>query len=149
MCDGHISVLISFRDVKTCHLTINVLRAYQIYTFISRPCCTRRGSNKWGFEAGQKWKLHCLFKSQQFSGKRHWNLFIPARIRTEINGGAWCPVQQVSKDVYEWLQIDLQELKVISLVETQGRFGNGQVGVSHPYEILMLIDSRHHKSNIN
>lgn len=49
-----------------------------------------------------------------------------ARIRTEKHGGAWCPRPQISKDVYEWLEIDLGELKVVSMVETQGRFGNGQ-----------------------
>ena len=49
------------------------------------------------------------------------------RIRTEKNGGAWCPRPQVGRDSTEWLEIDLGELKVISLIETQGRFGNGQV----------------------
>ena len=49
------------------------------------------------------------------------------RIRNEERGGAWCPKAQITHNVYEWLQIDLHELKVISLVETQGRFGNGQV----------------------
>jgi len=49
------------------------------------------------------------------------------RIRTELSGGAWCPKQQINRDVYEWLQVDLGKLKVVSLVETQGRFGNGQV----------------------
>ena len=49
------------------------------------------------------------------------------RIRKEHSGGAWCPKKQIALDVYEWLQIDLLELKVITLVETQGRFGNGQV----------------------
>lgn len=49
------------------------------------------------------------------------------RIRTENNGGAWCPRPQVGRDATEWLEIDFGELKVISLVETQGRFGNGQV----------------------
>lgn len=49
------------------------------------------------------------------------------RIRTEKSGGAWCPKLQISRDTYEWLEIDLGELKVITLVETQGRFGNGQV----------------------
>ena len=60
-----------------------------------------------------------------------WQLLIAVvyffRIRQEHNGGAWCPKQQISHDVYEWLQVDLLELKVITLVETQGRFGNGQV----------------------
>jgi len=49
------------------------------------------------------------------------------RIRTERNGGAWCPKQPISRDTYEWLEIDLQELKVVTQVETQGRFGYGQV----------------------
>lgn len=45
----------------------------------------------------------------------------------EIGGGAWCPKRPISKDVHEYLQVDLGELKVITLVETQGRFGEGQV----------------------
>jgi len=49
------------------------------------------------------------------------------RIRTERNGGAWCPKQPISRDTYEWLEIDLRQLKVITQVETQGRFGYGQV----------------------
>jgi len=52
---------------------------------------------------------------------------VRCRIRTEVNGGAWCPRPQVGRDATEWLEIDLGELKVISLIETQGRFGNGQV----------------------
>ena len=54
---------------------------------------------------------------------------IHCRIRTESKGGAWCPGQQVSEDVYEYLEVDLQHLNIISLVETQGRFGNGQVRI--------------------
>lgn len=53
-------------------------------------------------------------------------LFFP-RIRTERNGGAWCPKSQVSEAVYEYLEVDLGKVKVISQVETQGRFGNGVV----------------------
>jgi len=53
------------------------------------------------------------------------------RIRQEKNGGAWCPKFPISKEAKEWLQIDFGgEIKVISLVETQGRFGNGQVRLS-------------------
>ena len=55
------------------------------------------------------------------------------RIRWETNGGAWCPSQPVSSDTYEFLQVDLGRLKVVTLVETQGRFGNGQVS---PLEII-------------
>ncbi|XP_046560812.1 discoidin domain-containing receptor 2-like [Haliotis rubra] len=49
-----------------------------------------------------------------------------ARIRTERKGGAWCPTLAITKDVYEYLQIDLGKLMVITMVETQGRFGNGK-----------------------
>jgi len=56
-------------------------------------------------------------------------MFVDGRIRTEKNGGAWCPKAQISRDVYEWIQVDLGELKVVTQVETQGRFGNGQVRV--------------------
>ena len=56
-------------------------------------------------------------------------VYLLRRIRTERNGGAWCPKQQISRDVYEWLEIDLGQLKVVTQVETQGRFGNGQVRV--------------------
>ncbi|KAL3871566.1 hypothetical protein ACJMK2_039557 [Sinanodonta woodiana] len=49
-----------------------------------------------------------------------------ARIRTEKNGGAWCPKPVIARDTYEYLQIDLYQLTVITMVEIQGRFGNGQ-----------------------
>lgn len=55
------------------------------------------------------------------------SLLLLYRIRFEGKGGAWCPQQPVAEDVYEWLQVDLGVLKIISMVETQGRFGNGQV----------------------
>jgi len=50
------------------------------------------------------------------------------RIRSETGGGAWCPLGMISKDNVEYLEIDLGGLKVITLIETQGRFGHGQVG---------------------
>ncbi|KAL3871584.1 hypothetical protein ACJMK2_039575 [Sinanodonta woodiana] len=49
-----------------------------------------------------------------------------ARIRTELYGGAWCPKSVITKDSYEYLQIDLDRLTVITQVEVQGRFGNGK-----------------------
>ncbi|XP_065221336.1 discoidin domain-containing receptor 2 isoform X2 [Planococcus citri] len=48
------------------------------------------------------------------------------RIRTESHGGAWCPKQEATQEPKEWLEINLQQVHVISSVETQGRFGNGQ-----------------------
>ncbi|CAC5363993.1 DDR2 [Mytilus coruscus] len=49
-----------------------------------------------------------------------------ARIRQELYGGAWCPKQMITKESYEYLQVDLGQLTVITKVEVQGRFGNGQ-----------------------
>ncbi|KAL1517290.1 hypothetical protein ABEB36_001072 [Hypothenemus hampei] len=48
------------------------------------------------------------------------------RIRNDINGGAWCPVQQASPTSREWIEIDLHDVHLITASETQGRFGNGQ-----------------------
>lgn len=48
------------------------------------------------------------------------------RIRTEMMGGAWCPVLLISQSSYEYLQINLGKLHMITSVEVQGRFGNGQ-----------------------
>jgi discoidin domain receptor family protein 2 len=48
-----------------------------------------------------------------------------SRIRTETNGGAWCPKSQIHANSYEYLEINLNNLTVITSVETQGRFGNG------------------------
>ena len=45
-------------------------------------------------------------------------------------GGAWCPKPMISQFSYEYLQIDLGKLAVITMVEIQGRFGNGQVGIN-------------------
>ncbi|CAF1154867.1 unnamed protein product, partial [Didymodactylos carnosus] len=49
-----------------------------------------------------------------------------ARIRTELEGGAWCPDKQIGPGIYEYIQITLSQLNYITMVETQGRFGNGQ-----------------------
>lgn len=48
------------------------------------------------------------------------------RIRTDEQGGAWCPKNMIAKDGSEWLQIDLGSVHAITTSETQGRFGNGQ-----------------------
>ena len=54
-------------------------------------------------------------------------------------GGAWCPKPMISQFSYEYLQVDLGKLAVITMVEIQGRFGNGQVTglekqFSHPHD---------------
>ncbi|CAG9771112.1 unnamed protein product [Ceutorhynchus assimilis] len=48
------------------------------------------------------------------------------RVRTDKNGGAWCPQKQATTEPEEWIQIDLKTVHVITATETQGRFGNGQ-----------------------
>ena len=54
----------------------------------------------------------------------------------EEAGGAWCPSQQIASGVYEWLQVDLGGYRLVTLVETQGRFGAGQVGHEPGHEVL-------------
>lgn len=49
----------------------------------------------------------------------------PRRIRTEKEGGAWCPAAQISPDSSEWLEVDLGRPFLITAVETQGRYGGG------------------------
>ncbi|XP_050419967.1 discoidin domain-containing receptor 2-like isoform X2 [Adelges cooleyi] len=49
-----------------------------------------------------------------------------ARIRQEKNGGAWCPKAQISSEVREYLEIDLDADHLVTWTETQGRWGNGQ-----------------------
>ena len=48
------------------------------------------------------------------------------RIRTEIEGGAWCPNKPIGAKSNEYIQIELHRLFYIRAVETQGRFDNGQ-----------------------
>ncbi|EDW37475.1 GL25507 [Drosophila persimilis] len=55
-----------------------------------------------------------------FVGPQH------ARLKTDNNGGAWCPKHMVSNALKEYLQVDLLQTHVITAVRTQGRFGKGQ-----------------------
>lgn len=52
--------------------------------------------------------------------------FIVHRVRTDRNGGAWCPQKQATTEPHEWIQVDLKSVHMITSTETQGRFGNGQ-----------------------
>lgn len=49
-----------------------------------------------------------------------------ARIRNELSGGAWCPKDPITRGSREFLEINLRTTRVITVTETQGRFGNGQ-----------------------
>lgn len=49
------------------------------------------------------------------------------RLGKDKAGGAWCPSKQLGPDTSgsEWIQVDLDQLYVITGVATQGRFGKG------------------------
>ncbi|KAK8396491.1 hypothetical protein O3P69_005498 [Scylla paramamosain] len=51
---------------------------------------------------------------------------IYGRLLTEAGGGAWCPRDMVYKEGKEYLEVNLGALHVVTKVEVQGRFGNGQ-----------------------
>ncbi len=42
------------------------------------------------------------------------------RIRSETDG--WCPLNKISLTTYEYIQIDLVNLTVITLIELQGKY---------------------------
>jgi hypothetical protein len=42
------------------------------------------------------------------------------RIRSDTDG--WCPLNKISSTTYEYIQIDFDNLTVITLVELQGKF---------------------------
>ena len=44
----------------------------------------------------------------------------------EKNGGAWCPRGEATQHARDYLEVDLRSEHVVTGVETQGRFGNGQ-----------------------
>lgn len=50
-----------------------------------------------------------------------------ARLNRDDNGGAWCPLSQLSAKTSgtEWIEVDLKDFHVITAISTQGRFGNG------------------------
>ena len=50
-----------------------------------------------------------------------------ARIRSTIEGGGWCPKTLINSQSEEYLQINFPNLTVITLIETQGRYGPFQV----------------------
>jgi hypothetical protein len=54
------------------------------------------------------------------------SLFLVLRIRTELEGGAWCPDKPIGTKSTEFIQIELHQLFFINAIETQGRFDNGQ-----------------------
>lgn len=53
-------------------------------------------------------------------------LFPSNRLRVDMNGGAWCPKHMVSRNLNEYLQLDLLSMHSVTSIKTQGRFGRGQ-----------------------
>ncbi|XP_064094014.1 discoidin domain-containing receptor 2-like [Macrobrachium nipponense] len=49
-----------------------------------------------------------------------------ARVRTDREGGAWCPKGQLNETSREYLEVDLGGVHVVTETGTQGRFGNGK-----------------------
>lgn len=62
--------------------------------------------------------------------------FLFFSVRTDRNGGAWCPLKPATTEPEEWIQIDLKTVHMITATGTQGRFGNG-VGIEYA-EAYML-----------
>ncbi|XP_066954935.1 discoidin domain-containing receptor 2-like [Macrobrachium rosenbergii] len=51
---------------------------------------------------------------------------IYGRAHVELGGGAWCPREMVYREGTEYLEVNLGSLHVVTKVEVQGRFGNGE-----------------------
>ncbi|KAF2351919.1 Serine-threonine/tyrosine-protein kinase catalytic domain [Trinorchestia longiramus] len=49
-----------------------------------------------------------------------------ARAHIEVGGGAWCPRAMIFDEGLEYLEVNLDVVQVVTKVEVQGRFGNGQ-----------------------
>ncbi|KAJ8683764.1 hypothetical protein QAD02_019556, partial [Eretmocerus hayati] len=49
-----------------------------------------------------------------------------ARLRKDKAGGAWCPKNMVTKEGLEHLEVNLHNIRALSAVRTQGRYGNGK-----------------------
>ncbi|CAF3407810.1 unnamed protein product [Rotaria sp. Silwood1] len=69
-----------------------------------------------GIETGKI--LDSAFSSSSHAGLN--STASKARIRSETNG--WCPLNKISTTTYEYIQIDVVNLTVITLIELQGRF---------------------------
>lgn len=53
-------------------------------------------------------------------------MLFSSRLRVERAGGGWCPKLQIEQGVREFLQVDLDEVYVVTGVQTQGRFDHGR-----------------------
>uniref|UniRef100_A0A0P4WCZ3 Protein kinase domain-containing protein n=3 Tax=Scylla TaxID=6760 RepID=A0A0P4WCZ3_SCYOL len=51
---------------------------------------------------------------------------IYGRAHVEVGGGAWCPREMVYREGTEYLEVNLGAPHLVTKVEVQGRFGNGQ-----------------------
>lgn len=102
----------TMRTMKMIYLLILVLLVSNTEQFNLETC-----RSPIGIETGKI--LDSAFSSS--SNARNDSSAEKARIRSELNG--WCPLNKISKTTYEYLQIDLGNLTVITLIELQGKFG--------------------------
>lgn len=68
------------------------------------------------------------------------------RIRTELEGGAWCPDKPIGPKSNEYIQIEFHQLIFLTAVETQGRFDNGQ-GNEYAEFYQIQYQRENHSSN--
>ncbi|KAJ8985108.1 hypothetical protein NQ317_012758 [Molorchus minor] len=47
-------------------------------------------------------------------------------LRVEKAGGGWCPKQQVERGIREFIQVDLEDVHVVTGIQTQGRYDRGR-----------------------
>ncbi|KAG7153563.1 discoidin domain-containing receptor A-like [Homarus americanus] len=60
---------------------------------------------------------------------------IYGRAHVEARGGAWCPRNIIYKEGTEYLEVYLEEEHVVTKLEVQGRFGNGQGRVCREVQV--------------
>lgn len=61
-----------------------------------------------------------------------------ARIRSKTKG--WCPLNKISSTTDEYLQIDFDNLTILTLIELQGKFSSKPVGnQKNSFEIYLFV----------
>ncbi|CAL4071671.1 unnamed protein product [Meganyctiphanes norvegica] len=94
-----------------------VLLPYQVHAIDLAKC---------GVELGMK---NGAIPDHYISSSSHFDAAVNAiygRAHVEAGGGAWCPRAMVYREGKEFLEVNLGTPHLLSKVEVQGRFGNGQ-----------------------
>ena len=89
------------------------------------------------------------------------NVFLN-RVRSDTDG--WCPLNKISSTTYEYLQIDFDNLTIITLIELQGKFSSKPVNSiqtsiyttylmfrmnNSPMHFVLNIDAIKNKNGLN